>query len=168
MGPGRYRTLTDVDVAGYHLPHGEPEYAPDPLLQIPADRPDILIGEVKEGLAQVNESANDAEVVAKILRRFAGCSATEAGRAARVLLTDGEVDVHSGHRVRLVAFGTYREANGPYLTILHGDVVAYLERYIKENWDLVRAAGSKDPVFGFLVLLAKARGNMPHGEPARH
>jgi hypothetical protein len=161
VGEGRYRTLTDVDVAGYHLPHGEPDFAPDPVLNVPSDRPDILIGEVKEGLAQINESVNDPDVVAKILKRFAGCSAAEAGTAARTLLDRGEVDVKSGHRVRLVAFGTSKDVPGAYLKILHSEVVAYLDRYIAENWDVVRQAGSKDPVFGFMVLLAKARGMVP-------
>ncbi|MFN2240438.1 MAG: hypothetical protein ABR524_13705 [Thermoanaerobaculia bacterium] len=158
VGEGRYRTLTDVDVAGYHLPHGQSDFEPDPVLRIPADRPDILIGEVKEGLAQINESVNDPEVVAKILKRFAGCSASEGASAARTLLASGEVDIRSGHRVRLVAFGTVKDAPGAYLKILHSEVVAYLDRYIAENWEVVRQSGSKDPVFGFMVLLAKARG----------
>jgi hypothetical protein len=175
VGEGRYRTLTDVDVAGYHLPHGEPDFAPDPVLKVPTDRPDILIGEVKEGLAQINESVDDPNVVAKILKRFAGCSAAEAGTAAPTLLARGEVDVKSGQRVRLVAFGTSKDVPGAYLKILHSEVVAYLDRYIAENWDVVRQAGSKDPVFGFMVLLAKARGavpapkggDVPSGKPPR-
>ncbi len=37
-------------------------------------------------------------------------------------------------------------------------VRAYLQhRYISENWEVVRAAGSKDPIFGVMVLFAKAR-----------
>lgn len=167
IGEGRYRSLTDVDVAGYHLPHGEPDFAPDPVLKVPTDRPDILIGEVKEGLAQINESVNDPEVVAKILKRFAGCSAAEAKGAARTLLARGQVDVQSGHRVRLVAFGNSRDEPGAYLKILHSEVVTYLDRYIKENWEVVRQAGSKDPVFGFMVLLAKARGLVPQAPEER-
>jgi len=161
VGDGRYRALTDVDVAGYHLPGGEPDFAPDPILQVPGDRPDILIGEVKEGLAAINESVNDPEVVAKILRRFAGCSASEAATASRTLLARGAVDIRSGHRVRLVAFGNSREEMGAYLKILHSEVVAYIDRYLRENWELVRQAGSKDPVLGMMVLLAKARGLEP-------
>ena len=167
IGEGRYRSLTDVDVAGYHLPHGEPDFAPDPVLKVPEDRPDILIGEVKEGLAMVNEAANDPEVVAKILKRFAGCSAAEAATASRTLLARGEVDIRSGHRVRLVAFGNAREAPGAYLKILHAEVVAYVDRYIRENWEIVRQAGSKDPVFGMMVLLAKARGLVPETKGLR-
>jgi hypothetical protein len=61
VGEGRYRALTDVDIAGYHLPGGEPDFASDPVLQVPADRPDILIGEVKEGLAAISESVSSGE-----------------------------------------------------------------------------------------------------------
>jgi hypothetical protein len=167
IGDGRYRTLTDVDVAGYHLPYGEPDFAPDPVLQVPLDRPDILIGEVKEGLAQINDSADDPQVIAKILRRFAGCSASEAAEASRILLARGRVDIRSGHRVRLVAFGSTRNGAGAYLKILHSEVVAYIDRYLRENWDLVRQAGSKDPVFGMMVLLAKARGLAPKAKAGR-
>lgn len=46
----------------------------------------------------------------------------------------------------------------PYLTVVLSDVVAYVDRYISENWELVRSAGSRDPIFGVMVLLAKARG----------
>jgi hypothetical protein len=169
LGDGRYRSLTDVDVAGYHLPYGEPDFAPDPVLRVPDDRPDILIGEVKEGLAQINDSANDPEVLAKILRRFAGCTATEAATASLTLLARGTVDIRSGHRVRLVAFGSARNGVGTYLKILHSEVVEYIDRYLRENWELVRQAGSKDPVFGMMVLLAKARGLGPKskGPPPR-
>ena len=58
-----------------------------------------------------------------------------------------------------MAFGTVpSEIPGPYLTVLLSDVVAYVDRYISENWELVRSAGSRDPIFGVMVLLAKARG----------
>ena len=31
-GDGNFRTLTEVDVAAFHLPGGEPDFAPDPAL----------------------------------------------------------------------------------------------------------------------------------------
>ncbi|MCA1732725.1 MAG: hypothetical protein LC732_03895, partial [Acidobacteria bacterium] len=76
------------------------------------------------------------------------------------------VDIRSGHRVRLVAFGNAREEMGAYLKILHSEVVAYIDRYLRENWELVRQAGSKDPVLGMMVLLAKARGIDPEANAA--
>ena len=157
-GDGSFRTLTEVDVAAFHLPGGEPDFEPDPALKMPRDRADMIIGEVKEGRAMINEAATDPDVIAKILKRFGFSSAADAHKSARALLTNGAIDTRDGHRVRLVAFGTSpSNVPGPYLTVLLSDVVAYVDRYITENWELVRSSGSRDPIFGVMVLLAKAR-----------
>jgi hypothetical protein len=156
---GGFRTLTEIDVAAFHLPGGEPDFEPDPVLQVPGGQADMIIGEVKEGRAVINDAATDPDVVAKILRRFGCSTAADARTSARELLAKGAVDTRAGHRVRLVAFGTApSEIPGAYLTVLLSDVVAYVDRYISENWELVRSAGSRDPIFGVMVLLAKARG----------
>ena len=157
MGDGTFRTLTEVDVAAFHLPNGEPDFVPDPALRVPAGRPDMIIGEVKEGRAEINESVTDPDVIAKILRRFGCCTAEEARHIAGLILAHGTADTRAGHTVRLVAFGTSKDAPSPYLKVMLADVVAYVDRYISENWEVVRAAGSRDPIFGVMVLLAKAR-----------
>jgi hypothetical protein len=152
------RTLTEVDVAALHLPSGERDFLPDPTLRVPAGKPDMIIGEVKEGRAEINESATDPDVIAKVLRRFGCCAAEEARHVALQLLAHGAADTRAGHAVRLVAFGTsIKNVPGPYLKVMLSDVVAYVDRYISENWEVVRAAGSKDPIFGVMILLAKAR-----------
>lgn len=56
---GGFRTLTEIDVAALHLPSGEPDFEPDPALQVPRDKADLIIGEVKEGRAVINEAATD-------------------------------------------------------------------------------------------------------------
>jgi hypothetical protein len=151
-----FRTLTEVDVAALHLPGGEPDFEPDPALRVPDDVADMIIGEVKEGRAEINESVTDADVIAKILRRFGRCNAEDARSHARVLLEKGSVVTRLGDRVRLVAFGTSIDRHVPYQRVLLSEVVAYIDRYMSENWDVVRAAGSRDPIFGVMVLLAKA------------
>lgn len=134
--------------------------SPIPALRVPRDQADLIIGEVKEGRAMINDAATDPDVIAKILRRFGCSSAAEAHKAARALLANGAIDTRAGHRVRLLAFGTsHNDVPGAYLTVLLSDVVAYVVRYISENWELVRSAGSRDPIFGVMVLLAKARGS---------
>lgn len=158
---GRLRTLTEIDVAAFRLAGGEPDYAPDPVLHVPGRTPDMIIGEVKEGRAVINASATDPDVVAKVLRRFGCATEADARRIARALLADGHAETRARHRVRLVAFGSApSEEPGAYLTILLSDVVAYVDRYISDNWEVVRAAGSRDPIFGVMVLLAKARGSV--------
>ena len=157
MGDGIFRTLTEVDVAGFHLVNGEPDFETDVVLGVPRDRPDMIIGEVKEGRAEINQSATDPDVLTKILRRFGCCPAGEARNSAQSLLARGTVDTRAGHRIRLVAFGTSIDSPGHYLKIRLSDVVAYVDRYISENWEVVRASGSRDPIFGVMVLLAKSR-----------
>jgi hypothetical protein len=157
LSGGVMRTLTEIDVAAFHLPGGEPDFAADPALRVPADKSDLIIGEVKEGRAVINEAANDPDVIAKVLRRFGRSTATEAQRNARALLSNGRTETSGGMQVRLVAFGSSSDEASPYLKIMLSDVVAYVDRYISENWEVVRAAGSRDPVFGVMVLLAKAR-----------
>lgn len=157
---GRLRTLTEVDVAAFRLPDGDLDYAPDSALRVPRDRPDMIIGEVKEGRAVINESATDPDVVAKVLRRFGFAAEADARRVARTLVDHGSAETRAGQRVRLVAFGSSSDEPGPYLKIMLSDVVAYVDRYIAENWEVVRASGARDPVFGVMVLLAKARGSV--------
>lgn len=154
---GSIRTLTEIDVAALHLPGGDPDFEHDPALQVPHDRADIIIGEVKEGRAQINESVNDPAIVAKVLRRFGVSTEAEARRVAHALLERGHADTQSGYRVRLVAFGSSLEIPGPFFPVMLSDVVAYVDRYIAQNWEVVRSSGSKDPIFGVMVMLAKAR-----------
>lgn len=159
LAGGGFRTMTEIDVAAFHLPGGEPDFEPDPALNVPLDHADMIIGEVKEGRAVINDAATDPEVIAKILRRFGCSSEADARSSARALLAKGEVNTRAGHRVRLVAFGTSVDTPPPpYRTVLLSDVVAYVDRYISGNWELVLTAGSRDPIFGVMVLLAKARG----------
>ena len=159
MGEHQYRTLTDVDVIGFRFPYGDREFTPDEALQVPSDKPDMIIGEVKEGRAVINETVNEPDVMTKVLRRFGGCDATEANHLARLIVQKGSVESRAGMRIRLVSFGSSVDAPGPHHRIALSDVVRYIDQYIEKNWDAVKTSGSKDPVFGFLVMLAKARGN---------
>ena len=157
LGDGRLRTLTEIDIAAFRLPGGELDFEPDPVLHVQEGRAEMIIGEVKEGRAEINASATDPDVVAKILRRFGCCSASEARSYGRQLLANGHVNTRAGHHVRLVAFGTSADSPSPYPKIMLSDVVAYIDRYIEQNWELIHLAGSKDPIFGVMVMLAKAR-----------
>lgn len=40
LGDGTVRTLTEVDVAAFHLPGGEPDYTPDAALRVPRNKSD--------------------------------------------------------------------------------------------------------------------------------
>jgi hypothetical protein len=70
---GGPRTLTDLDVLAFRFPGaGAPDLPLHPVLDA-AGRPDMLIGEVKEGRAELNHAARDPAVLAAALARFGCC-----------------------------------------------------------------------------------------------
>lgn len=168
---GGYRTATDLDIlalrfpraAGQSMAGGDPgsatpETIPDPALEAPADQPDMLIGEVKAGGAELNAGATDPEVVRAVLGRFGCCDQPSAAAIVQQLQRRGRATLPNGHPVRLAAFGSSArsEAGGRYLRLTHGHMLRFLQEYLQRHWDVLHVAESKDPAFGFLMLLEKA------------
>lgn len=184
---GAYRTATDVDVLAVRFPgagmlvptpgskaHGDEEHSlVDPVLGVPAEQPDMLVGEVKEGRAELNAAATDPAVLRAVLVRFGCCPREDAPALVARLLQDGSAPLPDGHRLRLVAFGSIvgspegGAGGGRYARIGLGHVVEFLQTYLRDHWDLLRHADSKDPAFGFLMTLEKALRAHVHagGEP---
>lgn len=171
---GAYRTATDLDVLAVRFP-GAGQLVPasgrrggadqehtvtDPALGIPAEHGDMLIGEVKEGRAVLNAAATDPAVLRTVLVRFGCCSREEAPALVDALLRDGSTLLPMGHQLRLVAFGSVTAGAGgqKYLAVSLGQIVAFLQGYLREHWDMLRQAEYKDPALGFLVMLEKALG----------
>src|SRR5690349_12005948 len=102
---GGYRTATDLDVLAFRFPgagrlvpfqagktaseEGVPSFAPDPLLGGVSDQADMLIGEVKEGRAELNASARDPLVLRAALSRFGCCSTEHVPEVVQALLQNG-------------------------------------------------------------------------------
>ena len=165
-----YRMMTDLDILAVRFPRmrdgviggrnsDEEPTGPDPVLQVCGDRPDMLIGEVKEGRAVLNASATNPAVVRAALLRFGCCVAHDVETAVRQLLKCGTADLAIGHRVRLVAFGSAapEAGHGGHLVITLGRVLEYLSTYVRRHWEVVRHTESKDPALGMLILLEKIR-----------
>ena len=167
-----YRTVTDLDILAVRFPHvsaaaseanpphrGAGLTLSDPALAAPEDQPDMLIGEVKEGGAELNAGATNPEVVEAVLRRFGCCDESSAPQVVRELHRRGHAVLPNGHPARLVAFGSFADpgAGGRYLRVTHGHVLQFMERYIRTYWDRVRVGEAKDPAFGLLLLIEKAR-----------
>ena len=176
-----YRTATDLDVLAVRFPGagmlvparkrgGDEEHAVvDPALGVPGERADMLIGEVKEARAVLNAAATDPAVLRAALVRFGCCPRRDAPHVVERLLQEGRAMLPAGHHVRLVAFGSLVEGDdgAPFLRIALGQVVHFLQRYLREHWDLLRHAESKDPAFGFLMMMEKAlRGHPTAAAPA--
>lgn len=178
---GGYRTATDLDLLAFRFPHAgrlvpargrsanadRVEAAPDPALGAPPEHADMIVGEVKEARAVLNEAATDPAVLHAAVVRFGRCSATEAPGLVDALLRDGRALLRMCHQIRLVAFGAAADdgvsgTSRKYHTVALGHAVRFLQDYLREHWDVLRHADHKDPVFGFLVMLEKAgRGLSP-------
>ena len=168
---GGYQTATDLDILAVRFPGAGSEMiggraaarahaahlAPDPALGVAAEQPDMLVGEVKEGRAMLNAGATDAGVLRAVLVRFGCCSREEAPAIVERLIRQGWTSLPTGHRLRLIAFGSTVEANGGRYTVLSlGHILEFLRQYLRDHWEVLRHAESKDPAFGFLVMAEKA------------
>jgi len=164
-------TATDVDVLAFRFP-GAGRLVPargggrerwltavDPVLDAPAESVDMLIGEVKEGRAELNRAARDPAVLRAVLVRFGCCAESHAVEVVEQLLRSGATEMPNGHRVRLVGFGSTvdPETTHRFRPIALGHVVSFLEGYLREHWSILRHAQFKHPAFSLLVTLEKAR-----------
>lgn len=164
-----YRTSTDLDILAFRFPSAgrliarsgssaagdQLEATTDPALKAPAGRADMVVGEVKEGRARLNEAATHPSVLRSALVRFGCCSAAEAPTVVSELLRDGRAVLPVGHQIRLIAFGSTAGPQGKWTVVTLSQVVTYLQDYVREYWDVLRHVEEKDPAFGMLVLLEK-------------
>lgn len=92
LGKRRYTAATDVDIlairfagAGRMVPGPGAGFAfePDPAFGIGGAQADMLIGEVKEGRAELNPAALDPDVLQVALTRFGCCPRSTLQRRYR-------------------------------------------------------------------------------------
>ena len=106
------RTVTDLDIlafrfagAGHEVIRGRSHrglggFTSDPALGCPPDKPDMIVGEVKEGPARLNAAMGNPSVLGVALARFGCCSLDHAETVTRELLARSQVitpaDTQSG------------------------------------------------------------------------
>jgi hypothetical protein len=171
-GAGRngFRTITDIDILAFRFPSGEPlaskaRKAPKGLdlsgldsgLDVPGDRIDMIVGEVKEGRVGINSGIRDPEVLRTVINRFGEVGDTD--RVVQQLLHTGMAELPPSYSVRLIAFGSFPpgEQVPPCRIISLGHVLQFLQLYVRKHWHMLRHLQFKDPAFGFLMTLEKAR-----------
>ncbi|MDN5796542.1 MAG: hypothetical protein L0H79_12410 [Intrasporangium sp.] len=178
---GQVRTVTDLDILAYrfagaghdivtsrgHQPLTRAAVAVDPMLGCASDRPDMIVGEVKEGRARLNAPLRDPAVLEVALTRFGCCPADHASDLTRQLLSRGHAMTPAGHAIRMVAFGDSpaEVRQGPWTTVPMRHVVQYLQQYLRDHWSVLRHAQVRDPAFAVLALLEKW-GVQPTGHRA--
>lgn len=167
---GGHRSVTDIDVLAFRFPNAGRLVpartnddsgrlvAADPELDLHSGRSDMIIGEVKEGRAELNRGATHPSTLRAVLTRFGCCHPDAVDHVARNLTEKGRADIDKQHRVRLVAFGTSPPDNQPtpHHVIELKHVITFLTESLTEHWDVLRHAEFKDRGLGFVALLQKA------------
>jgi hypothetical protein len=170
-GRSGFRTLTDIDILAFRFP--TPAGAPtgkrdgpqsldvsdlDPGLGITSDAIDLIIGEVKEGRVGINSGSREPDVLKAVISRF-GNTDEDDDRVVRDLLARGVATLPSGYVIRLVAFGAFPPGSEvpPCRIVSLGHVLNFLQNYVRKHWSMLRHCQLKDPAFGFLMTLEKAR-----------
>jgi len=167
---GEFKTVTDVDIMAMRLPGnvfvGDPHTADDgemlllddPMLRLEYDCVDVIIGEVKQGEADLNPGITDHVVLHSMLRRIEWIYDEPLSDVVR-MLQKGTVHyspARGGGRVRtrIVAFG--RADRSSLHVITHSHVVSTLLRFFDEHEAAFRPIQFKEPAPAFLRLLLKA------------
>ena len=172
-GRNGFRTITDIDVLAFRFPDGLPAVstAPrkktprgldtselDPGLGASPESIDMIIGEVKEGRVGINDGVRNPAVLETVLRRL-GDPNIDTESVIRDLLDRGTARLPSGITVRLVLFGAFPPGAPvpPCRIVSLGHVLQFLQAYVRKHWRLLRHLQFKDPAFGFLMTMEKAR-----------
>jgi hypothetical protein len=167
--PWRIRHVTDLDILAFRFadarhdvihgggrrPLAGRALAPDPILGCPPDRPDMIVGEVKEGATRLNAAMRDPIVPEVGLSRFGCCPAEHAPTLTRQPRAGGHATAPAGHSIRMVAFGDAPDSVRQRLwtTVPMRHVVLFLRGYLRERWAVLHHAPIRDPVLGVLALI---------------
>ncbi len=167
---GRFKTVTDIDVMGIRFPGaiyiGDPHQAADcemlliddPVLELEQDTIDLIVGEVKQGQAELNPGIKDHGVLHSMLRRVEWVYDCDLGEVIRGLQQDGTHHAPgkggAAVRTRLVAFGRSRYSNLNTISLSH--MVTTLLDFFEEHEDAFRPIQFREPAPAFLSLLLKA------------
>ena len=169
MPGGGHRAATDLDVLAFRFPHAGRLVAGergkrdrivggvDPALKLEHDEADMLIGEVKEGRAELNRGARRPTVLRAALTRFGCCHPDDVEEVVQSLVHKGQGSTKQGHQIRLVAFGsTIENSHAACLAMRLDHVIDFTVSFLRDNWDVLRVLEFKDPALGFLATIVKS------------
>lgn len=167
---GRYKAVTDVDILALRLPGavyvGDPHTAADcalvqlddPVLGLEPDMIDVVIGEVKQGPAELNSGIKDHAALHSMLRRVEWLYGEDLEQVIERVQADL---VHRSPatgggtvRTRLVAFGRAEGSSETVVALDH--IVATMVTFFEEYEDAFRPIQFRQPAPGLLRLLTKS------------
>lgn len=168
--PRGFQQATDLDLLAFRFPEAGRLVRPgsrrdrllafetDPALDVPADRVDMIVAEVKQGAATFNPAAWRRDVLEVGLVRFGCCESEAAADVVRGLFAKGEASTPAGHTIRAVAFGSTTDGRPVRARIVTLDrVAAFLTDHLRRHWDVLHAAQFGGSALGTLAVLEKAR-----------
>lgn len=165
--------ITDLDIVAVRFPHPpirESHSKAEPLdiylgldaaLDAAEEGIDVIIGEVKEGRAELNPGLRRLATIAFALRRLGCCPEDQVMDVARRVLEDGEARMMMALglacRVRLVAFGgSGQQTAGPGVHIVSLQRCAsVIEERMETAWNLLGGLHFEDPILGLFALRRK-------------
>ncbi|MDX1690870.1 MAG: hypothetical protein R3290_07600 [Acidimicrobiia bacterium] len=167
---GRFEAVTDVDIMGLRMPgdvyagdpHGDDDcemlLIDDPVLDLRDDLADVIVGEVKQGTAELNDGIRSHEALHSMLRRVEWLYAEPLSAVISALQHHG---LHTSPargggeiRTRLVAFGQSDVSD--LHTISHAHMLSTMVRFFDELEDAFRPVQFRDPAPALLSLLHKS------------
>lgn len=167
---GLFESVTDVDIMAIRFPGdvvvGDPHdrvearmlTIADPALLLEPDQIDVIIGEVKQGLAEFNPGLRRHLVLHSMLRRIEWLLVDDLSPIVDDLARRNlcMVPGRGGGmvRVRLVAFG--RADHNDLHTIGHGHIVTTMLGFLSGLDDAFRPVQFRDPAPAMLNLLLKS------------
>jgi len=169
LTPGDSRTVTDIDVLALRFPgagdtHREATTTGimierDPELGLSDEYIEVIIGEVKEGAAELNRAARDPAVLRAVLDRFGAMDPDVAQQVVDELVRTGTAMHPSGLvRFRQMVFASLPPTRYQYryTWISHGHIVEWMREQVREHWDKIKTIQSKNPVLSYMILFEKA------------
>ena len=171
---GLFQEVTDIDILALRFPaadhivsQGKPgpdddlHLARDPVLDVPKDRMDFIIGEVKEGRPRLNPALLHDDTLYTALVRAGNCPPQVLDRLVEDLQRDGEAfmsaaDAGIPARIRLVAFGDGEGADEPGFTVVPlRQVATFVQAHLRRYHQILHPVRITDPALGLLHLLEK-------------
>jgi hypothetical protein len=168
IGTNTPRTVTDIDILAVRFPGAGSidssantsgiSLEPDPALDLSEDMIDVIIGEVKEGAAELNKAARDPAVLTAVCGRIGRISPEIAEQVVADLIRTGTAIHPAGIRLRQMVFATRSPSRrkNAYTWLSIGHITIWMRDQIREHWDAVKAVQSKDQALSFMLLREKA------------
>lgn len=171
-----YEEVTDLDILAvrfpwshFTVPGGRP--GPEDDLSLVLDHAlvaegetevDVIIGEVKEGKARINDALRLPDALFTAVRRVGCVREGELGSVVDDLRQHGRAEARGGkgmrYLFRIVAFGEGKsERRSHYEVISLAHVAAFVESYLDRYHAVLNPADLPETALGILHLLRKLR-----------